>query len=147
MQNTPIKINSFSASEPQRILNRSQMSVKVNSPTSPSPVKPQLLMVTVAWDLRSSRCWDALWILLPVMVREFTCYRTSNFMKLLLFLLELLNRTHTWPVSKAQEQQLQGGAVTPQPIPCANTELDNKVQQLHHGVKGRFTNDKCRMVE
>lgn len=147
MQNTPIKINSFSASEPQWILNRSQMSVKVNFPTSPSPVEPQLLMVTVAWDLRSSRHWDALWILLPVMFREFTCYRTSNFMKLLLFLLELLNRTHTWPVSKSQEQQLQGGAVTPHPIPCANTELDNKVQQLHHGVKGRFMNDKCRTVE
>lgn len=147
MQNTPIKINSFSASEQEWILNRSQMSMKVNFPTAPSPVKSQLLMVTVAWDLRSSRHWDALWILLPVMFRQFTCYSTSSFVKLLLFLLELLNRTHTWAESQAQGQQLQGGAVTPHPIPCANTELDNKVQQLHHGVKGRFMNDKYRILE
>lgn len=65
MQNTPIKINSSSASEPEWILNRSQMSMKVNFPTAPSPVKTQLLMwAPVAWDLRSSRHWDALWILL-----------------------------------------------------------------------------------
>lgn len=143
MQNTPIKINSFSASEPEWILNRSQMSMKVNLSTAPSPVKPQLLMVT--WDLRSSRHWDALWIFLPVIFREFTCYTTSNFMKLLFS--ELLNRAHTWPVSKAQEQQLQGGAVTPHSIPCANTEWDNKVQQPHQEVKGRSMNDKYRIIE